>query len=53
LIAVAGLVSTEVEEQAVPSSADEAGAWVAAQASVVEAESGGLAAAAPAGVGRV
>src|ERR1700727_1802682 len=41
LIAVEGLASTEVAAQAVPS------------VLVVEAESGGLAAAAPAGVGRV
>ena len=41
MIAVAGLVATEVAAQAVPS------------VLVVEAESGGLAAAAPAGVGRV
>jgi hypothetical protein len=61
LIAVAGpvvieveeLAAIEVEELAVPSSADEAGAWVAVPASVVEAESGGFAAAAPAGVGLV
>ena len=50
---VEGLVATAVEEPADPSSADEAAAWVEAPALVVEAESGGFAAAAPAGVGLV